>query len=90
MVAILTKFIGPTNYRGARVKAWTTSGHKLTVGWDHALGVEENHDAAAVALCRKMNWGGTLVRGGTEVGYAYAFDAEWCRVPLPEPKREAR
>jgi hypothetical protein len=77
MIAILTKFIGPTNYRGARVKAYTTSGHRIVVPWDHALNVEENHDAAALALCRKMEWGGKLVRGSTEVGYAYAFLREW-------------
>ena len=77
MIAILTKFIGPTNYRGARVKAFTTSGLRIIVPWDHALNVEENHDAAAIALCRKMGWGGKLVRGGTEVGYAYAFLREW-------------
>ena len=77
MIAILTKFIGPTNYRGARVKAFTTSGHRIIVPWDHSQNVEENHDAAALALCRKMGWGGKLVRGGTEVGYAYAFLREW-------------
>ena len=77
MVAILTKFIGPTNFRGSRVKAFTSSGHRIIVPWDHALGVEENHDAAAIALCRKMEWCGKLVRGGTDVGYAYAFLREW-------------
>ena len=73
MVAILTKFIGPTNSRGALVKAFTTSGHRIFVPWDHSRNVEENHDAAAIALCRKMEWCGKLVRGGTYVGYAYTF-----------------
>ena len=77
MIAILTKFIGPTNYRGARVKAFTTSGNRIIVPWDHSQNVEENHDAAALALCRKMQWGGKLVRGGTDVGYAYTFLREW-------------
>ena len=77
MIAILTKFIGPTNYRGARVKAFTTSGHRIIVPWDHSQNVEENHDAAALALCRKMEWCGKLVRGGTDVGYAYTFLREW-------------
>ena len=54
MVAILTKFIGPTNYRGARVKAFTSSGHRIIVPWDHAHNVEENHNAAAIALYRKI------------------------------------
>ena len=77
MVAILTKFIGPTNFRCSRVKAHTSSGHRIVVPWDDALNVEENHDAAALALCRKMGWCGKLVRGGTDVGYAYTFLREW-------------
>ena len=86
MIAILTKFHGPTNSRGARVTAKTTSGLRKTIGWDHSLDVEGNHRAAAVALCVKMNWTGTPVEGGMDVGYAYVFDCEWARIPLP-PRR---
>ena len=88
MVAILTKFIGPTNYRGSRVKAYTPDGHRIIVPWDHSQNVEENHDAAALALCRKMEWCGKLVRGGTDVGYAYAFLREWAVIDAgPEAGR---
>lgn len=56
--AIMTKFLGPTNTRPSRIKAWAESGTKLTVTlpWDHALRASQNHAAAAVALCDKMGW----------------------------------
>lgn len=87
MIAILTKFHGPTNYRGSRVTAKTTAGHRVTLSWDHALDVADNHRAAAVALCTKMNWDGTLVEGGTDIGYVYTFDVPYARIELP-PRRE--
>ena len=54
MQAIQTKYIGPTNTRGSRVKAtcWLTS---ITVSWDHSASVEENHTAAIEALVCKLN-----------------------------------
>lgn len=45
--AIVTKFIGPTNSRGSRVKATTPGGHSITLNWDHALNSGENHNRAA-------------------------------------------
>lgn len=35
----------------------------ITIGWDHALGVEANHDAAARAFIAKLGWYGSWVRG---------------------------
>ena len=55
MQAIVTKFLGATDYRGSRVKA-KCQGGTLTLSWDHALNAEENHRAAARALRRKMGW----------------------------------
>lgn len=54
MQAIQTKFIGPTNTKGSRVKAscWLGS---VTVSWDHALNSEANHIEAIQAMVRKMN-----------------------------------
>jgi hypothetical protein len=63
MQAIETKYIGPTDHRGARVKASAEAG-SVTVPWDHALSSEANHDAAARALILKYGWHGTWVRGG--------------------------
>lgn len=71
MQAIVTKYLGPTNLKGTRVKAACEAG-QITVSWDHALNADENHDAAAHALAKKLGWdvapyrklvGGTLPDG---------------------------
>lgn len=56
MQAIQTKFLGPTNTKGSRIRAtcWLTS---VTVEWDYSLSVEENHKAAIDALVDKLNKG---------------------------------
>lgn len=53
--AILTKYLGPTNTRGARVKAWCQAG-SVTLVWDDALDVNANHDRAAESLAKKLKW----------------------------------
>jgi hypothetical protein len=65
--AIVTKFLGPTNFRGSRVKA-TASAGSVTIEWDHALNPDGNHRAAAEALCRKLGWSGRYVEGGQPEG----------------------
>lgn len=54
---ITTKFLGPTNTRGGRVKATFDDPKRgtITLGWNHAIGSVENHDAAARALVTKWN-----------------------------------
>lgn len=69
--AIATKFIGPTNHRCARIKA-VSDACTVTVSWDYAMGVEENHHAAARALADKMGWV-THLRGGSLPGAGYVF-----------------
>jgi hypothetical protein len=71
MVAIQTKYLGATNFKGARVKAWREHGPSLTLSWDHALNVEENHKVAAQAFAEKMGWEGRWVGGGLEHGWAF-------------------
>lgn len=53
--AIVTKFLGPTNHRGSRVKA-KCQAESITVSWDSNLDINENHTAAATALAQKMGW----------------------------------
>lgn len=71
---ITTRFVGPTNYRGPRIIARSASGHRMTVPWDHALDVYENHAAAALALASKLEWHGRWVGGATREGYAFVLD----------------
>jgi hypothetical protein len=67
--AIVTKFLPPTNTLGARVKVTAQAG-RMTVPWDYALGMEENHRDAALAFAAKQGWRtegavlGTLPSGG--------------------------
>ena len=75
MQAITTKFIGPTNTRGSRIKASAYAG-TITVAYDHSLNNDENHCVAAVALCEKIGWIGAdalisacLPKGG----YVFVF-----------------
>jgi hypothetical protein len=73
MQAIVTKFIGPTNHRGSRIKATAQAGNVI-LSWDYALGVTGNHRAAALALANKFKWldhsdlseGGSLPAGNGE------------------------
>ena len=78
--AIVTKWLGPTNVRGSRVKA-TASAGSVTVPWDHKLGIEDNHRAAAYALRDKFGWNdpyyGKLHMGGLPEGmggYVFVFE----------------
>lgn len=61
MQAIQTKYRGPTNVRGARIKATAQAG-SITVPYDYALGIDENHAAAARALAETLGWWDTTVR----------------------------
>ena len=70
--AIVTKYHGPTNHRGARVSA-NCAGSRMFVPWDHALNIEENHVAAALAMIARMDWQGRWVNGGMPDGRGFVF-----------------
>ena len=68
--AITTKYLAPTNHKGARIKA-ECAGGKIVMPWDHAHNPERNHHTAAKWLLRKMQWheknaviGGAMPNGG--------------------------
>lgn len=66
MKAIVTKYLGPTDRRGSRIKAEAEGGNTITIGYPH--GSDNPHLDAALALCHKMNWSGTLAKGGLPDG----------------------
>lgn len=86
MLSITTKFLGPTNYRGARVSATVSDygsdgelaarkdgrGGRLIVDWNHAVGGDENH-RLAMALAKRLGWDGEWVGGESpsQRGYTY-------------------
>ena len=69
--AIQTAYLGPTNHRGGRVKASCDAG-SITVEWDHALDIAENHQWAARALIAKLGWLGVWT-GGSMFNRGYVF-----------------
>ena len=85
MQYIKTKYLGPTNHRGARVKAVTSYGEtSVTMSWDYALGSFENHKAVALALLSKLDWGGErYYAGGSNAGYVFVAGYEFTSVANP-------
>ena len=74
--AIVTRYVGPTNSRGARVKATAQAGN-VTLPWSYELTQEQNHDKAAMALAWKFGWPWGAWRSGglpDGKGNAYACD----------------
>lgn len=69
---IQTKYCGPTNSRGARVKVWAQAGVKY-IPWDHALNADENHRAAAKAFAAEWEWHGRWIGGALPDGTGYLF-----------------
>lgn len=60
--AITTKYLAPTNFKGARVKAECAAG-AIVVNWDHDLNPEQMHERAAMALVKKVGWQ-NIIEGG--------------------------
>jgi hypothetical protein len=76
MIAIQTKYLGPTNTKGARIKAFTCNGHSATIDYDYALGDELLHFKAVKALREKyaLDWDiSEMTFGGIRDGYVFTF-----------------
>lgn len=76
MQAIQTKFIGPTNTKGSRYKAWCAAG-TITIDADYSSDHYDNHVRVAQALRDKLGWNdrhGKLVTGSLPNGdYCHVF-----------------
>ena len=76
-VAILTKFLGPTDTLPSRMKAYTSNGQSLIVS-KSTIEVDSDdmndvHLKVALMLRNKMGWKGELIGGGTKDGMAFVF-----------------
>jgi len=72
-MAIITKYLSATNFRGARIKATTGNGkHSVTISYPYEDS-RNAHAHAALALARKLGWQGTLIEGGTATGSVFVF-----------------
>lgn len=90
MVTVQTRYIGPTNSRGSRIKAYSEAFPRgVTVSYDHALNSEDNHHAAAEAFIRARGWWDVWVFGGSadKRGNTYVCVA---REHTPEQSDRAR
>jgi len=75
MLAITSKYHGPTSIRGSCVRA--TANHNMaTVPWDSALDIEDNHRQAVIRLCEKLCWDADRFFGGV------LDDGRWAWVPV--------
>jgi hypothetical protein len=76
--AIVTKYHGPTNHKGSRISARADAG-RIMMSYDHALGISENHAAAAQALAERLGW--TVAKGYPALaGGALPGNAGYCFV----------
>ena len=78
MQAIITKWIGPTNTRGDRIKATAAAG-SVTVPYKGGEDTLNAHRVAAVAFCAKFGWDFDHVSGDLPDG-----SLAWVRLPKKE------
>jgi hypothetical protein len=84
MVSIHTKYLGPTNARGSRIKAYTTSGFSATIPYDYSLSDVDLHFKAVKALIAHhyLDWSTNGMRYGDSSdgkGYTFCFEASKVR-----------
>ena len=78
MQAIHTKYMGATNTRGARIKAYTYAGLSASVSYPYELSYELAHFEAVKALVQKhkLEWPIENMRFGDSAdgkGYVFCF-----------------
>lgn len=77
MIAIFTRYLGPTNHRGSRYRAQTADGRRVTVAANYAIDASDNHARAARVLARRIGLAPcTLARFGDtpdRKGYVFAI-----------------
>ena len=77
MKAIETRYIGPSNTRGARMVADDGAGNRVTIPYDYAVSRDQVHADACRALLDKMKWQGELISGSTRRGMVWVFIDEF-------------
>lgn len=81
MKVITTKYLPATNHKGSRIVASDGDGNRKIVNLDSSLSSDRNHTRAAILLCQKMGWDGTLQSGtvlknGREVMNVHVWEHE--------------
>ena len=77
MIVIHTKYLGPTDTRGSRVKAYTSDGRSVTVSYDSGLESVKAHLQAVHAFADKhLKYSPDVTRmayGDSADGKGYCF-----------------
>ncbi len=76
MQAIRTRYHGATNTRGSRIIA-KAEGGTLSMPYNHALNLGENHAEAARLLANKLGWLGVYHGGYFDRDYYWACESGW-------------
>lgn len=75
MTAVRTKFYGPTDTKGSRVRVWRADTSwlddecRVEVSWDYGLSSADNHVEAVREYLVGRGWDGGWVLGSTVDGY---------------------
>lgn len=78
MKAIQVRYLGPTDCRGSRIKAWAEGVGSVTIPYPHELSGEAVYRLAAETLCKRQGWPHAIVGGGLPNGdYAFCFLPEY-------------
>ena len=78
MQAIQTRYLAPTNSRGARVKAWCKAGSK-TIAYNYGLNTDLNHYDAAMQLFKQLGWAEDF-RGTRTLSKGCLPNEDYCHV----------
>lgn len=76
MKAIRTRYIGPTNTRGSRIKASDGDGNTYSMPYPQTMDSDDAHEMAAYGLMAKMGWPNVLNGGG------FDRDMYWTMIPI--------
>ena len=63
MRAIKTKYLAPTNHRGARIRASAYGVKSIIVNATYNMTADQEHQNAAYILCQENDWKYALVSG---------------------------
>lgn len=77
MKAIETKFIAPTDHKGARIRATDGCGNTVILPYPYDIDSGNAHCFAAKSLCEKMKWEGELVTGFYRDRGYHCFTNSW-------------
>ena len=80
--SIETKYLPPTNHRGARVSARCDI-KRVEIPWEYELNAAENHALAACALAKTLGWDMPTHLASTQKGYVAVYSDGLSYINLP-------